>query len=124
MPSFERDTNLQRQDPLEGNGDIDPGLFHGKAISIGWWTDGDCIYEAGPGALIMSGKDMVSRRPQTSRSLFNGHRDLLRELLDPKIIPQELLEKMRAPLSTFMGIHSIQLSRYRVRARSNDQDVS
>lgn len=41
-------------------GEIDPALFHGKTVSIGWWTDGDCIHEAVPGAIVMSGKDMVN----------------------------------------------------------------
>ncbi|ORY32151.1 beta-lactamase/transpeptidase-like protein [Naematelia encephala] len=50
----------------------------GEPKSIGWWTTEDGIFEAGPGAIVMSGRDMAI---------------WIRELLDPRIIPRELLVK-------------------------------
>ncbi|ORY35068.1 beta-lactamase/transpeptidase-like protein [Naematelia encephala] len=57
----------------------------GQTKSIGWWTDSDQVFMAGPGGLIMSGRDMVK---------------WLSELLSPRVIPSNVLAKATRPLTT------------------------
>ncbi|WVQ81202.1 hypothetical protein IAT38_003324 [Cryptococcus sp. DSM 104549] len=60
----------------------------GEAGSIGWWTDGDSLFEAGPGGVTTSAKDMAK---------------WVKELLHPQILPADLIAKTTTTITIPSG---------------------
>ena len=64
-------------------GEVDRSCL-GQTESFGWWTETDAIFEAGPGGVIMSTKDMVSGPIAQLRPADMSRRNGWRNFFHPK----------------------------------------
>ncbi|WVQ74432.1 hypothetical protein IAR50_004033 [Cryptococcus sp. DSM 104548] len=65
-----------------------PHACLGTPASIDWWVKGDGSFEAGPGGIIMSGRDMAK---------------WTRELLSPQHLPVSLVDKLTVTYASMYG---------------------
>ncbi|KAK8844084.1 hypothetical protein IAR55_006878 [Kwoniella newhampshirensis] len=61
----------------------------GQAGSLGWWVDGDALFDAGPGGVILSATDMTK---------------WVQELLSPSVLPPDLIKKATTGFSIPSGV--------------------
>ncbi|OCF56140.1 hypothetical protein L486_06081 [Kwoniella mangroviensis CBS 10435] len=72
----------------QGSESVDRGCL-GEAGSIDWWIDGDGLWQAAPGGVIMSANDMAK---------------WVKELLQPSVLPPSLIQAVTTGYSVMDGL--------------------